>query len=149
MALTQRQYDVLAEMGIPVWERRYPQAPLEPQASQLADNEAVKKGENEQIVLNGRCIVVVPELPLTGSEHSLLVAMLATIALPIEQIDLMDEATFQRLSKKLLQSRTVWAIGAAVDAGNVNCDSLKALLDEPQRKAMAWQALKQLANQIQ
>lgn len=147
MALTQRQHTVLAEMGIPVWERRFQPAPVEPQATQHASDAAVKTEDKAQIALSGRCVVVVPELPLTEPEQNLLATMLRTIALPSEQIDLLDETTFQRLGAESLQNKAVWSIGAA-QQGQFYCDSLKALLAEPQRKAMAWQALKQLAQQI-
>lgn len=147
MALSQRQYDVLAEMGIPVWERRHTPEQTETHVSQPTIDKAPKLEGNEEIVLRGRCVVVVPELPLTDSEHKLLTAMLRTISLPVEQIDLLDEKTFQQLGSEGLVNKAVWPVGTE-QQGSLHCDSLKILLAEPQRKASAWQALKQLANQL-
>jgi DNA polymerase III psi subunit len=147
MALTQRQHAVLAEMGIPVWERREQPATLQTQATQPGSNTTLETQGNIEIVLKGRCVVVVPDLPLTDAEQNLLAAMLRTIALPVEQVDLVDDATYQRLRSESPESKIVWSIGASQQSP-FYCDSLKRLLEEPQRKAMAWQVLKQLANQI-
>ncbi len=147
MALTQRQHAVLAEMGIPVWEHRDQPVPLQAQATQPESKATENTKNNAEIVLNGRCVVVVPELPMTDAEHNLLTAMLRTIALPMEQVDLLDETTYQRLSSESQLSKIVWSIGASQQSP-FYCDSLKTLLAEPQHKALAWQVLKQLANQI-
>lgn len=154
MALSQRQHQVLAQMGIPVWERRYHDvSPVAHRPSGTNEQgEGQAETDNVQNVLNGCCVIVVPSLPLAQSEQSLLAAMLRTISLVPEQVDLISEASFKVLTAELPDSKPVWFIGAEEINDNrylsLYSDSLSQLLAEPQRKASAWQALKQLTRRI-
>jgi len=153
MALSQRQHRVLAEMGIPVWERRYQNVPAEmPSIEDASVDELVTEDlEPAAPALQGACVVVIPRLPLPEAEQSLLTAMLRTIALLPEQVDMLDAPSFLRLSSESLQNKATLFLGCAEQNSSgfsLHSDSLTAMLTEPRRKATAWQALKQLALHI-
>lgn len=151
MALSSRQRIVLAEMGIPVWERRIQDVVTEAQVEpKLIDAPATLA--QEQVALQGCFVVVVANLPLSDPEHRLLAAMLRTISLSLEQIDVLDEMSFQHTASESLRHKPVWFIGSACNGDgahfSLHSDSLNDLLSEPKRKANAWQALKQLARYV-
>lgn len=148
MALSERQHSILAEMGIPVWERRAVAADTTTPASPLISEDSPSPDVAASMQLSAQCVVVVPSLPLSESEQSLLTAMLKTIALSLNQVDLLDATTFNGLSDDALEHKALWFIGSSVTETqhfSVQSDSLTDLLAEPKRKANAWQALKQLA----
>jgi DNA polymerase III psi subunit len=149
MALTQRQHAVLAEMGIPVWQQRVREVAPTP-----ATETAVTHSETDSfaIELNGRCVLVVPSLPLAETEQSLLSAMLRSVGLSLTEVDLVDENTAEQMTTESLQGKTVWFMGAHSrtdsDFMSLQSDSLNTLLTEPAAKGRAWQTLKQLARQL-
>ncbi len=154
MALSQRQHQVLAEMGIPVWERRDRDVSTEVATEQLIAEEVivektVKAEADTKVALQGRCVVVMPSMPMSQSEQNLLAAMLRTVSLLPEQVGLLDESAFQQLAQDSLQRKVVWFLGCEEKTDNsyvsLHSDSLGNLLTEPNRKAVAWEALKQLA----
>jgi DNA polymerase III psi subunit len=154
MALSQRQHKVLFDMGIPVWERRCQDVPTESETEQFFAEaaiveEVVKAKADTKVILQGRCILVMPSLSLSQSEQSLLAAMLRTVSLLTEQVDLIDESAFQLLEPDSLESKVIWFLGCEAQTDkryvSLSSDSLRALLTEPKRKAIAWEALKQLA----
>jgi DNA polymerase III psi subunit len=104
------------------------------------------------IELIGRCVLVVPTLPLADTEQSLLSAMLRSVGLSLTEVDLLDENTAQQMTAKSLQGKTVWCMGthSRTDSGfiSLQSDSLNTLLAEPAAKGRAWQTLKQLARQL-
>lgn len=152
MALTQRQHAVLAEMGIPVWQQRVREVVPTP-ATEAAET-VVTHSETDSyaIELNGRCVLVVPSLPLAETEQSLLSAMLRSVGLSLTEVDLVDENTAEQMTTESLQGKTVWFMGAHSrtdsDFMSLQSDSLNTLLTEPAAKGRAWQTLKQLARQL-
>jgi DNA polymerase III psi subunit len=152
MALTQRQHAVLAEMGIPVWQQRVrevaPSSPTEAAETVITHSTA----ESAEVTLNGRCVLVVPSLPLAETEQSLLSAMLKCVGLSLAEVDLLDDSTAEQMTAESLQGKSVWFMGTNSrtdsDFMSLQSDSLNTLLAEPAAKGRAWQTLKQLARQL-
>jgi DNA polymerase III psi subunit len=152
MALTQRQHAVLAEMGIPVWQQRVREVAPTPATEAAETVFTHSTAERVEVALNGRCVLIVPSLPLAETEHSLLSAMLKCVGLSLGEVDLLDKNTAQQMTAKSLQGKTVWCMGthSRTDSGfiSLQSDSLNTLLAEPAAKGRAWQTLKQLARQL-
>lgn len=163
MSLSLRQQTILADIGIPVWERREAKHAVQISPAVGIQETFTEDSAVAELKLKGKIVVVVQSM-LSSSENTLLQAMLKSIALTPEQVDLLDEKQFSQVSTLSLNDKTVWLLGNILTSDNmadmdldrpqlssvngnrqIACHSLDAMLNEPRLKASAWQALQQLA----
>ena len=157
MALSARQHNLLAEMGIPVWVRREPatqpaeqleQAPQKtsvvPEPQPMATDSSVTKA----IQIEGELLVVVAGLPLQQQEQLLLGAMLKAVSLTPEQVTTLTSEQFARVDAEKIATKPCLLFGEPSNAQHeqhITIASLSDMLNNPMLKARAWQALKQLS----
>lgn len=154
MSLQPYQLSALAQMGIPVWERR------------SAQSDAVHAGVTEALSLNpgSNCLLLIDNDALVPAQQKLLAAMLRAINVDLSQLTWLNtthvEAIknytgqpivllvcgFQSIEQLALTTEPVQSLNRDVVAATL--PDLDLMLSEPSRKADAWLALKQVQAQV-
>lgn len=140
MQLTSRQHQVLDDLGITVWKRRETSAVKSASVEMEIQPEAT-------VDISGALLLVMADTELNDDKQRLLGAMLKSVALTLEQVSLVDASEFAQLSAQLMTDKLVLLIGNVAEPVSQRCYScpdLDQMLQQPELKATAWQALKQL-----
>ncbi len=133
MVLAVEQYKTLEQMGIPVWELRSQSADIDSETQTI-----------ETVDLSYSSHVVICDMPQQGSEeYHLLVAILASISAPFDQVAYLSER--QAMSHQVEMSHKT-VIGFAdsdlkLDIQLIHLPALKTQLKQPQLKAVVWSTL--------
>ena len=151
MSLSDRQQSILADMGIPVWERRTQDLTQ----SAKTNLSPVLPEEIVNIRSNSELIVVLETTDLKSAERNLLAAMLKANAIDPEHTDIIKMTDFSSLSADKFVDKTIWFIGVAIafpddgsqsDVRHIVIAGLDQMLAQPAYKAEAWHAMKQLVS---
>lgn len=142
MDLTARQYQVLDDLGISVWQRRN-RSPAAPASVGIQPVDTVSAD------VSGIMLLVMADTELNDDKQRLLGAMLKSVNLTLEQVSVIERSAFARLSAEALIGKPVLLMGDVSPAELAaqrcyTCPDLEQMLQQPELKASAWQALKQL-----
>ncbi|GEM_PF-1604660 len=161
MQLSTSQQRILADMGIELWALRRPEAPSpkQPVVRATVDSEQTTIDIAAHIAL----VVVTETSTLSEAAQRLFAAMLKAVALKPGQVMTVNSSEFKQINTVGLAGKSVLLLGSTVTEQimpDLTLDkpeavsqyraqfsasySLEELLQQPSRKASAWQALKQL-----
>jgi DNA polymerase III psi subunit len=150
MALTQYQYSVLSEMGIPVWTPRQSN-----NTEAITDTESVSsdnlQSQSLQIPVDVELLIVVETTQLDTVERRLLSSILKAVSLDTSRELLIEPPDLGLIHQDDIQSKTIITMTQAEHslADDIECvqlPSLAAMLSQPSLKAVAWQRLKHYRN---
>lgn len=145
MMLTNRQHAVLADLGISVWQRRQQAVSVSentPSPATLTDSAMPAINTADAMLL------VIVDKPLEGNKQLLLGAILKAVGLTPEMVATLSSQEFEQISSQ--QERKPMLIFGdaaereAADPHSYVCPGLEEMLQQPQRKAHAWQTLQKL-----
>jgi DNA polymerase III psi subunit len=156
MQLDPRQLSTLDEMGIPVWELR----------NQLISSSSTITVELDEQQIAANCFIVHDNENHTQQKQQLLTAMMAAIGVDINTAALVRPEQLHSLSALQLKNKLLFVFGKRFctellseqkefdgmtaqvhflkdsSLGVVVIDELSELIHNPEKKQLAWQALK-------
>ncbi len=150
MAVSDYQYSVLSEIGIPVWVRRETT-----ETSSDRTDEVTVTDNIQPLTLNipdeTRLIIVVENKSIDAVEQRLLMSILKAIKLDktpqhiIETVDLSLIGTVDMSDKKMI-IMTETDISFSEEINYIQIPSLSAMARQAHLKSVAWQVLKPTLN---
>jgi DNA polymerase III psi subunit len=144
MHISTRQHQILADLGITVWQRRDEQPAWPAEENSIADTVP-----SDDIEINGALVVVMADIDLDEVKQRLLSAMLKSVGLALEQVTVLSRAQFDKQSVEEWQDIPMLMFGDTVStevaaSSAYTCPDLQSMLQDPMLKASAWRTLKQL-----
>ena len=140
--LTNRQHSVLADIGISVWQRRQQAQPV---AQKTASSASVVESAEPVINTADAMLSVIVDEALDDSKQLLLGAMLKAVGLTSDQVATLNSQQFSAQSDS---NKPLLILGdvplSEIQAQPYRCPGLDEMLQQPQRKANAWQTLQKL-----
>lgn len=146
MALTQYQYSVLSEMGIPVWTPRQSNNTETIKANESLSSDNLQS-QSLQIPVDVELLIVVETTQLDTVERRLLSSILKAVSLDNRRQFLIESQNLRQVSEDDLHSKTIitmteaqYSLPEGIEC--VQLPSLAAMVNQTSLKAVAWQRLK-------
>ncbi|SFK36585.1 DNA polymerase III subunit psi [Methylophaga sulfidovorans] len=146
MALSEYQYSVLSEMGIPVWTQRQSKTTeiITATESQPLDN---LQSNTLQIPNDVQLLIIVETTQLATVEQRLLSSILKAVSLDNRRQFLIESQDLRQVSEDDFHSKTIitmteaeYSLPEGIEC--VQLPSLAAMVKQTSLKAIAWQQLK-------
>jgi DNA polymerase III psi subunit len=146
MALTQYQYSVLSEMGIPVWTPRQSNNTEIIKANESLSSDNLQS-QSLQIPDDVELLIVVETTQLDAVERRLLSSILKAVSLDTRQQLMIESSDLGLMHQDNFHSKTIITMtqtehSLSDDIECVQLPSLAAMQSQPSLKAVAWQRLK-------
>lgn len=152
MALTEYQYSVFTEMGIPVWTKRQSKSTQDIASTETIPADTLQTQE-QKIPDDVQVVLVVEATALNAVERRLLTSILKSVGLDNRRQYIIASSEVVRLSPDELNSKIILTmmkseqrLPEGIDA--VQLPSLEAMIRQPSLKAVAWQQLKTHGNAL-
>lgn len=146
MSLSEYQYSVLSEMGIPIWTIRQSKNTevIEPTNSQSLDD---LQTDVLQIPDEVQLVIVVESIELSTIERRLLTSILKSVGLDSSSQYLLDVSAIDCIAHDVIHSKLVLILTEQEPSlsEHIQCvqlPSLATMIRQPTLKAVAWQQLK-------